>query len=103
MTKYDIINKIVIDFKKQYNLDYLNYLCFYANGYKSVTAFIWHKLHKQVTKNEIEWQLLEKYLKDNGLNKYFKVTLHNNYEIDLVETDVDDSNLKTLFTLKEKG
>jgi hypothetical protein len=103
MTKYDIINKIVIDFKKQYNLDYLNYLCFHANGHKPVTAFIWHKLHKQVTKNEIEWQLLEKYLKDNGLNKYFKITSHNDYEIDLVETDVDDSNLKTLFTLKEKG
>ena len=98
MNKCDIINKILIDFKKQYSLDYLD---FYTNRYKPVTAFIWHKSHKQVTKNKIEWQLLEKYLKDNGLNKYFKVTSHNNYEIDLVETDVDDSDLKTLFALKE--
>lgn len=102
ITKYDIINKIVIDFKKQCNLYSLNHLCFHANGHKPVTAYMWHKLYKQVTKNEIEWQLLEKYLKDNGLNKYFKVTSHNNYEIDLVETDVDDSDLKTLFALKEK-
>lgn len=97
MTKHDIVCKILMDFLKQYNLDNLG---FYTR-YKPISAYIWHKLHKQITKNEIEWQLLEKYLKDNGLNKYFKVTSHNNYEIDLVETDVDDSDLNTLFALKE--
>lgn len=102
ITKYDIINKIVIDFKKQYDLYTLNYLCFHANGYAPAKAIMWDILHKKLTKNKTEYKLLEKYLKNNGLNKYFKVTSHNNYEIDLVETDVDDSDLKTLFALKEK-